>query len=366
MILPGAPPPPATMPRPEDTIRRYLDAHEGSVKVTVRQALSSWELERPTEVDRARIERDLAAVGVECDPPLTEGELDDRVTIRVREESAERRDEPAVPRRAGTGAGAPAAGAGAASTSGPGAGSTAPGTGTGPTAPGPARPAPSTEPPRGQRARDLGGRLGQGARTRAAAMRPSGGDRVLVGAVVAGGVGCLVALGPERIYGYGLALGVLALALLLAARGDEPKPAASGDDAWSTRLRMAAGGLGALALLLGFVGSVIIETGPRPPGADLAEARERDEFCNSSEADQLARLSLQGTRSAEALREATDAVLDIAEDAPPGANCAVLALDAVADAWNVFGDFPEYDDAEEQVERIRDLQEDRGLRESAM
>ncbi|MBA2261878.1 MAG: hypothetical protein H0W03_04305, partial [Solirubrobacterales bacterium] len=133
--------PPATMPRPEDTIRRYLDAHEGSVKVTVRQALSSWELERPTEVDRARIERDLAAVGVECDPPLTEGELDNRVTIRVREESAERRDEPAVPRRAGTGAGAPAAGAGAASTSGPGAGSTAPGTGTGPTAPGPARPA---------------------------------------------------------------------------------------------------------------------------------------------------------------------------------------------------------------------------------
>jgi hypothetical protein len=351
------------MPRPEDTIRRYLDAHEGSVKVTVRQALSSWEIERPTGVDRARVERDLAAVGVECDPPLTEGELDNRVTMRVREEPAERREEPAVPRGTGTGAGAPAAGAGATSTSGPGAASTAPGTGTGDAAPGPARPAPPTGPPRGQRARDLGGRLGQGARTRAAAMRPSGGDRVLVGAVVAGGVGCLVALGPERIYGYGLALGVLALALLLAARGDEPKPAASGDDAWSTRLRMAAGGLGALALLLGFVGSVTIETGPRPPGADLAEARERDEFCNSSEADQLARLSLQGTRSAEALREATDAVLDIAEDAPPGANCAVLALDAVADAWNIFGDFPEYDDAEEQVERIRDLQEDRDLRE---
>jgi hypothetical protein len=310
------------MPRPEDKVRRYLDANAGSVEVSVRQALSSWQLERPTQQDRARVDRDLAAVGVECEPPLVEGELSSRVTLRVREESA-------LPRGAETSAGSAAAGS--------------------------ARAAPSTGPSRVQRARDLGGR--------AAALRPPGGHRALVGALVAGGVGSLIALGPDRIYGYGLALGVLAFALLFAARGGEPG-SASADDAWTARLRWGARGLAGLALLLGLLGAVTIETRDgSEAGTELADARERDAFCNTSEGDELARLSLQGTRSAEALRETTDAVLDIADEAPPGADCAVLALDAVADTWNVFGDFPEYDNAEEQVERIRELQEDRGLRE---
>jgi len=331
------------MPRPEDTIRRYLDANQGTVTVSVRQALSSWGLERPTREDRARIARDLAAAGIECDPPLVEGELESRVTLRVREQ----------PQAVGPRAGATAAG--------------------------PREGPPAAGPPPGSagssRGRDLAGRLGQagsglaqGARRAgagAAALDPPAGHRALIGALVAGGVGCLIALGPDSIYGYGLALGVLALALLLAARsgGSRPAPAKG----WAARLPWMAGGLGALALVLGVLGSLTIETidSSTQAGAGTADARERDAFCASSAGDELARLGLRTTRSPEELREVTDEVLDVARDAPPGTNCAVLALNAIAGEWIVFGDFPEYDDAEEQVERIRDLQEDRGLREPA-
>ena len=305
------------MPRPEDKIRRYLDAHQGSVTVTVRQALSSWDLEHPTPQDRARVARDLAAAGVHSDPPLERADLDSRVTLRVREQPGERRAEPA---------GAAGAGLGAR-----------------PTAGGPTGAAPSAGP------------------SRAGASGLLDRDRALIGAVVAGGVGSLVALGPERIYGYGLALGVVAFALLMVARAGESRSAPEG---WAARLPWAAGALTFLALLLGVLGSLTIDTGSKA-GTGTADARERDEFCASEEGDQLARLSLQNTGSPEGLRKATDAVLDIADDAPPGANCAVLALNALADAWIVFGDFPEYDDAEDEVERIRELQEDRGLRQPA-
>lgn len=304
------------MPRPEDTIRRYLDAHQGSVTVTVRQALSSWELEHPTPQDRARIARDLAAVGVQSDPPLEHADLDSRVTLRVheRQQPAQPRAEPAAPAAAGMGPRPAAAGT----------------TGAAPSA----------------------------GRSRAAAFTLPDRERALIGAVVAGGVGSLVALGPDRIYGYGLALGVVALALLMVARAAEPR--SETQDGWAARLPWAAGALSVLALVLGVLGSLTIDTGSQA-GTGTADARERDEFCASEEGDELTRLSLRGTTSPEELRKATDTVLDIADDAPPGANCAVLALNAIADAWVIFGDFPEYDDAEEQVERIRELQEDRGL-----
>lgn len=310
------------MPGPEDKIRRYLDAHQGSVTVSVRQALSSWELEHPTPQDRARVARDLARAGIESVPPLEDAEPDSQVTLRVREQ-------PGGPAPTGAGMGArPAAG--------------------GPTGVGAA-----AEPPRGQRVRDLGGRLAEGSHV----------DRALIGALVAGGVGCLIALGPDRIYGYGLALGVLAFALLMAARRREDQSAAA-QEGWTARLPWVAGGLAALALVLGVLGSLTIDGGAQA-GTGPADAKERDAFCASSEADDLARLSAQGTDSPEELRKSTDAVLDIAEDAPPGADCAVLALNTLADAWIIFGDFPEYDDAEEQVERIRELQEERGLRQPA-
>lgn len=338
------------MPRPEDRIRRYLDANQGSVNVSVRQALSSWGGQRTTQEDRARIARYLAAAGVECDPPLVEGELDSRVTLRVREE----------PRATGPREEATAATTRyeqrTAATRRPEEPAAAP-------SPGDARSSRGRDPAAGRLGQTAGGSA-QGAKragARVAAFNRHG-DRALVGALVAGGVGSLIALGPDRIYGFGLGLGVLALALLLAARGGDPRPAASG---WAARLPWVAGGLAALALLLGVLGSLTIETSPQP-GTGTAEARERDDFCVTSPGDELARLSVQGTRSAEGLRDATDAVLDIADDAPPGADCAVLALDTLADAWNIFRDFPEYDDAEDRIERIRDLQEDRGLRESAM
>ena len=354
------------MPRPEDKIRRYLDANQGRVNVSVRQALSSWGVERPTQEDRARVARDLAAAGIECEPPLVEGEPESRVTLRVREE----------PRAAGPPAQTTAAGsyyderaAAPRRSEEPAAPAPPPGR----PAPPPGRPAPPPGQAGPSRGRDLAGRLGrtggglaQGAKRaggRVAAASPTGGDRALVGALVAGGVGSLIALGPDRIYGYGLGLGVLALALLLAARGGEPAP---GDGAWAARLPWLAGGLAALALLLGVLGSLTIETlDGTQAGTGTADARERDDFCTSSKGDELDRLSLPGNRPVEELRDATDDLLDVAGDAPPGTDCAVLALDKIADTWIVFGDFPEYDDAEEQVERIRDLQEDRGLREPA-
>ncbi|MDQ3769889.1 MAG: hypothetical protein M3370_10520, partial [Actinomycetota bacterium] len=200
-------------------------------------------------------------------------------------------------------------------------------------------------------------------RSRAAAFTLPDRERALIGAVVVGGVGSLVALGPDRIYGYGLALGVVAFALLMIARAAEPR--SEPQDGWAARLPWAAGALTVLALLLGVLGSLTIDTNGSQAGTGTADARERDEFCASEEGDELTRLSLRGTTSPEELRKATDAALDIADDAPPGANCAVLALNAVADAWVIFGDFPEYDDADEQVERIRELQEDRGLRQPA-
>lgn len=308
------------MPRPEDKIRRYLDAHQGSVTVTVRQAVSSWELEQPTQQDRARIARDLAAVGIHSDPPLEQADLDSRVTLRVREQPAER-------------------GAGPAAATGAGMGAR-------PTAGGSTGAAPSVE------------------ASRAAAFSPPDRDRALIGALAAGGVGSLVALGPDRIYGYGLALGVVAFALLMAARAGESRSDPA-QDGWAARLPWAAGALTVLALVLGILGSLTIDTNGPQAGTGTADAKERNEFCASEEGDELTRLSLRGTGSPEELRKATDAVLDIAEDAPPGADCAVLALNAVADAWVIFGDFPEYDDAEEQVERIRELQEERGLRQPA-
>ncbi|MCP9488866.1 MAG: hypothetical protein MSC31_03220 [Solirubrobacteraceae bacterium MAG38_C4-C5] len=360
------------MAAPEESIRNYLDQHGGTVEVSVRQALSGWRLDRPSREERERVARELAAAGIECDPPLVEGELESRVTLRVRE----------APRDAGPTAGATAPGrreeATAERTQSDERAEATP-RGEEPAAAGPPR-----GEARSSRGRDLAGRLGQtggglgqgakraggglaqGAKragARVAAFNPPGGDRALVGALVAGGVGSLIALGPDSIYGYGLGLGVLALALLVAARGGEPRPAPA-DDAWAARLPWVAGGLAALALLLGVLGSLTIETVDlsTQAGTETADRRERDAFC-ASEGDDLARLSLRGTRSADALRDATDAVLDIAEDAPPGTNCAVLALDAVADAWIIFGGFPEYDDAGEQVERIRELQEERGLRE---
>lgn len=349
------------MAAPEESIRHYLDQHGGSAEVSVRQALASWQLERPSREDRARIARDLAAAGVECDPPLVEGELDSRVTLRVRDE----------PPTAGPRAGAPSAGP--REEAGTRQYDDRPAAERRPQEPAAAAPPPrQAAAPPGQagssRGRDFAGRLGrtggglaQGARR--AASNSSGGDRALVGALVAGGVGSLIALGPDGIYGYGLALGVLALALLFVARREARS--APADDGWAARLPWVAGGLAALALLLGVLGSLTIETldGPQA-GTGTADARERDAFC-ASDGDELARLSLPSTRSVEELRDTTDDVLDIADDAPPGTNCAVLALDAVADAWNVFGAYPEYDDAEEQVERIRDLQEDRGLRQPA-
>lgn len=300
------------MAAPEESIRQYLDGHGGSVEVSVRQAVSSWRLEDPTREDRARIDRALAAAGVQAEPPLEQGELDSRVTLRLaadEQPSAAPAPEPAASPQ-------------------PAAPLRLPG-GVRPSRPSPGAPRP--------------------------AWAAVGDDRVLLGALAAGLIGCLVALGPERIYGYGLALGVGALALLMARGGLGGGPALRG-----LRLSWVAGALGALALVLGVVGSVTLDTGAQV-GATEADAAEREEFCASEAGQEIDRLGVSGTEGPESLRKATDAVLDRAEDAPPGSPCAVFALNAIAETWRVFAKFPGYDDASEQVDRVREFQGKQGL-----
>lgn len=306
------------MAAPEESIRRYLDDHGGSVEVSVRQAVSSWRVENPTLEDRARIGRALAAAGVEASPPLDQGTLDSRVTLRV----------------------------------------TAPPRGTAAPSPGP-QPATAPQPAAPPRPSGAGQRPSPGAPGRPGAPAPArpglGDDRLLLGALAAGVVGLLLALGPDRIYGYALVLGVVAVALLVARGGLSGGPALRG-----VRLTWVAGALGALALVLGVVASFTLDSSATP-GATQADAAERKEFCTSQTGEELDRLGVSGTGSPEELREATDAVLDRTQDAPAGAPCAVFALDALSASWKVFANFPGYDDAEEQIERIRQAQGSRGL-----
>jgi hypothetical protein len=68
---------------PHELIRRYLDANGGLVTVLTEDITTSWRLPELTDDDRRRIESLLSRVGVHTEPPMSEVEDGDLVTLFV-------------------------------------------------------------------------------------------------------------------------------------------------------------------------------------------------------------------------------------------------------------------------------------------
>lgn len=68
---------------PELVIRTYLDEHDGRVEVPLHNLFTTWGLEDADREQRARIEQDLAGVGIAVAPHTTELDVDDEVTLLV-------------------------------------------------------------------------------------------------------------------------------------------------------------------------------------------------------------------------------------------------------------------------------------------
>ena len=249
--------------------------------------LTSWDLERAGPTELARIADDLAAAGVEVEPPLAETLPDSMVELRLAREAPR-------PTRS--------------------------------------RPRPTV---------------------------PSNG--AALAAVVLGGAGVLLVLGPKSIYGVSLAAGAVAIMLAILGRQKAGREAAVGG------LTLSAVGavLGAAALGIGVYGAVTLDEADddAAPSQSAEAAQERERYCQSGDADSLTRITTAEIGSVDALRKATDEALDITEDAPGGAFCAVTALNALADSWNVMSAERDFEDAAEQVKRIRDFQREQELRE---
>ena len=195
-----------------------------------------------------------------------------------------------------------------------------------------------------------------------------GTDALAIGALLTGLIGAVIGLfSPAFVYEIPFFLGLAGLILGLIAWGRLGR---------GTQRRMAIAGtvLGALALAAGVWGAVQVEGalgGVDGLGDDsdiLGEdpaTKARDKFCNSDTGDRLDRIANATLDSASQLRRATDRTLRLAKDAPAGAECAVFALDSVADSWNLFASDPGYEDAAQEVRRIRRFQRANDLREPA-
>ncbi|WP_205698804.1 hypothetical protein [Conexibacter sp. SYSU D00693] len=189
--------------------------------------------------------------------------------------------------------------------------------------------------------------------------RPSHGRpaqrRALAGGALAA-AGLLVSLVWPQAYGYGMVAALLGAAVL--ARGRDLVPGAP-----ARLAAAAAAALCAVAFGAAVVASVGLSDDDEPVAAQAGDGGDaaRAAFCASGAADVLDRVTGAELRSAKDLEEATDRLLDQTEGAPPGAPCAVVALDAVADTWNLRVGERGFDDAREQLERIRDHQRVHGL-----
>ena len=183
-------------------------------------------------------------------------------------------------------------------------------------------------------------------------------------AFVFGAVGAGLGFGPKIIYGFALALGVLAITFAVLARQRALRDPKVGGDV----LLIVAAALGVLAVGLGLYKGFTVEeadedAGPLTLAEEAAARDDREVFCDSDAGDELLRAASAALESADALRQATEDALAAAEDAPAGAYCAVNALDSIADTWNVRSGDPDYEDAEDEVNRIRDFQEENNLRQ---
>ena len=126
--------------------------------------------------------------------------------------------------------------------------------------------------------------------------------------------------------------------------------------------------LGALAVACGVWGAVTVETalGGRDDFGEVGEdpaSKERERFCDSAKGDELKGLGTSPIHSGRQLRRETRRALRAAKDAPPGADCAVLALDSIAGYWNLYADDRGYKGAEAEVKRIRRFQGKNDLHE---
>jgi hypothetical protein len=68
---------------PAETIRRYLDSHDGSVMVPFKNLLTTWQLKDPNPEMRAAMGRELTAAGVEVDRSLRDIGESDQVRLTV-------------------------------------------------------------------------------------------------------------------------------------------------------------------------------------------------------------------------------------------------------------------------------------------
>src|SRR4051794_25200637 len=66
---------------PADTIRRYLDEHDGREDVRVEQLLTTWQLDSWTAREKDEIARGLDAAGVHTEPALEQLDRSDPVLV---------------------------------------------------------------------------------------------------------------------------------------------------------------------------------------------------------------------------------------------------------------------------------------------
>lgn len=72
-----------TAEAPEQTVRRYLDEHDGREDVSVAQLMTTWHLEQWTDRERSTVSSALQSAGVNTEPPLAQLERSDPVCVYV-------------------------------------------------------------------------------------------------------------------------------------------------------------------------------------------------------------------------------------------------------------------------------------------
>ncbi len=158
------------------------------------------------------------------------------------------------------------------------------------------------------------------------------------------------------LFAHGLwipALLLAAAAIGLAAAGRRRSvtdPAAGGGHPtlWAAAAGVAALILGLIAAFDGSVDPIV------------GNPQNRAAFCEQ-QGDALYDASVTALRGPDDLLNATDEIIKLSEAAPSESECAVIALDGVASAWQINSKLATYDGADEQIKRIRDFQAERHL-----
>ena len=65
------------------TIRDFLDGHDGRIEVPLRHLTTTWELDQLAPGDTKKIEGELSDAGIACSPALAASQSDDVITLTV-------------------------------------------------------------------------------------------------------------------------------------------------------------------------------------------------------------------------------------------------------------------------------------------